>query len=150
MAADTVPHSSVWHSISESRYFWGHSSAASPVTVTVYSTVYSRRGSPEVSRSARGFAPGLPGARRRPSRHSSAAIHSGAPSSRRMVGARSIRAVVAGSAEAARSGKIRDQRAQRRHDRQLVILACKMGAGLDHGQSSARLTSPATTGLSAM
>jgi hypothetical protein len=47
-----------------------------------------------------------------------------------------------------KGGKIGDQRAQRRHYRQLVVLACKMA--LDHGQSSARLTSPATTGLSAM
>jgi hypothetical protein len=51
----------------------------------------------------RGFGPGLPGARRRPSCRSSAAIHSGAPSGRPIVGARSIRAVVAGSAGAVRS-----------------------------------------------
>jgi hypothetical protein len=73
------------------------------VTGTVYSTSHSSGGSRPVSPRARGFGSGLPGARARPSRRSSAGIHSGAPSGRPIVGARSIRAVVAGSAGAVRS-----------------------------------------------
>ena len=66
--------------------------------MTVYLSSDSSGSCRLVSPSIRGFGPGLPGARRRPSCRSSAAIHSGAPSGRPIVGARSIRAVVAGSA----------------------------------------------------
>ena len=71
--------------------------------MTVYSKVYSSGACRAVSRSTRGFGPGLPGARGRPRRRSTIAIHSGALSGRPMVGARSIRAVTAGSAGIARS-----------------------------------------------
>jgi ABC-type transport system substrate-binding protein len=115
------------------------------ITVTVYLSSLSSGSCRLVSPSIRGFGPGLPGARRRPSCRSSAAIHSGAPSGRPIVGARSIRAVVAGSAgalsSAAKSG---------------ITVAgsssspARWARALDHGQSSARLTSPADTGLSVM
>jgi hypothetical protein len=73
------------------------------ITVTVYLSSRSSGSCRLVSPSTPGFGPGLPRARRRPSCRSSAAIHSGAPSGRPIVGARSIRAVVAGSAGGARS-----------------------------------------------
>ena len=58
------------------------------ITVTVYLSSHSSGSCRLVSTSIRGFGPGLPGARRRPSRRSSAAIHSGAPSGRPIVAAR--------------------------------------------------------------
>ena len=72
-------------------------------TVTVYSRFHSSYACRAVSRSTRGFGPGLRGAKGRPSRRSSIAIHVGLPSGRPMVGARSMRVVVAASAGMARS-----------------------------------------------
>jgi hypothetical protein len=81
--------------------------------------------------STRGFGPGLRGANGRPSRRSSCAIHSGAPSGRPMVGPRSIRAVVSGSGRRCQKrGKIGHQGAQRGYPRQLVVLAREMRAGV--------------------
>ena len=91
--------------------------------MTVYSRFHSSCPCRAVSRCTRRFAPGLRGAKARPSRRSSIAIHFGPPSGRPMVGARSIRLVVAASAGVARSAaKSEIQCAQRRRRCDLVIL----------------------------
>jgi hypothetical protein len=80
------------------------------ITVTVYSTSHSGCTCCAVSRSTRGFGPRLRGAKGRPSRRSIIAIHSGLPSGQPMVGARSIRVVVASvgmARSAAKSGSVR-------------------------------------------
>ena len=85
--------------------------------------------------------------RRRPSCRLSAAIHSGAPSGRPIVGARSIRAVVAGSAGAVRSAAKPGISA--RNGATVASSSsspARWARALDHGQSSARLTSAAPPG----
>jgi hypothetical protein len=120
------------------------------VTVTVYSTSHSSGGSRPVSPCPRGFGPGLPGAGARASRRSSTAIHSGAPSGRPMVGARSIRTVVAGLAGAPRNAAKSGTSAQRRRGCQLVILAREMSAGARPRPVLGTAHQRATTGLGAM
>ena len=70
--------------------------------MTAYSTSHGSCAGRAVSGSTRGFGPGLRGAKGRPSRRSSIAIHSGLPSGRPMAGTRSIRVVAAASAGIAR------------------------------------------------
>ena len=65
-----------------------------------------------------------------------------------MVGARSIRAVFAASAGMARSAA--KSGISGRNGATVANSSSGCARVLDHGQSSARLTNPATTGLSAM
>jgi hypothetical protein len=99
------------------------------ITVTVYSTSLSSGSSRPVYPCARGFGPGLPGARARPSRRSSAANPFRRPK-RSSDGGRpfdsSRRRRVGRCCE--KCSKIGDQRAQGPHRCQLVILAREMCA----------------------
>jgi hypothetical protein len=97
--------------------------------VTVYSRFHSSCPCCAVSPSSRGFGPGLRGAKGRPSRRSSIAIHSGLPSGRPMVGPLDPgrRRRVGRHREKRR--KTGDQRAQRRHRCELVILARELRPG---------------------
>ena len=70
------------------------------ITVTVYSTFHSSCACCAVSRSTRGFGPDSPGAKGRPNRRASIAIHSGPLSGRPTVVVRSVRLVIAASADA--------------------------------------------------
>jgi hypothetical protein len=121
------------------------------VTVTVYLIAHSSGGSRPVSPATRGFGGGLPGARRRPSRRSSVATLSCAPSGRPMVAPARSEPVVAGSPDALRSAAKSGINV-----RKGATVASSSSSptrwprALDHGQSPARLTSPATTGLGAM
>jgi hypothetical protein len=81
---------------------WGLRFGLTGITVTVYSTSHGSCAGRAVSGSTCGFGPGLRGAKGRPSRRSSIAIHSGLPSGRPMAATRSIRVVAAASAGIAR------------------------------------------------
>ena len=86
-----------------------------------------------VSRSTRGFGPGLRGAKGRPSRRSSIAIHSGLPSGRPMVGARSIRAVVASVGRARSAARATAPPLRARQPRPRAAPACSTMASPRHG-----------------
>ena len=113
------------------------------ITLTVYTIFHSSCPCRAVSRCTRGFGPGLRGAKGRPSRRSSIAIHSGLPNGRPMVGARSIREVAAASVGMARSAAKSGISA--RNDATVASSSSSPASCarvLDHGQSSARLTNP--------
>jgi hypothetical protein len=111
--------------------------------VTAYSTSHGSCAGRAVSGSTRGFGPGLRDAKRQAEPGLEHPIHSGRQSGRPLVGARSIRVVVAGSVGMASSAVKSGISVQRRHRCQLVILArelpgCSTMTSFRHGSPTPR------------